>query len=379
MNERRFTPFLGVALYVWLLTAAAVDGSAHRAIRQSGFLDGVGVAVAVWAALDWWWNNRSSGLPRPSHALGWTLLALCGWVLACAAAAAGRGDFTPETAYRSRQFVIAVVMFFSTTTGFVHSWHLPLLALPLAGIVAADAVSEFDSIALDQNIAAAAVLTVPALAGAAQSTPKALSLISIVSAFVLSGIAAATRNRGAGLALAALVPVLAWQSARRRVLLPLATALLVAAMALLSATSYFSRYRDIWTGGPAYDTVQERLDLWADAWRLAAAHPILGVGPGNYGAALGGGRDPHNHVMAMLSETGFPGGLLYAVFFAGAFLTAATRVRHRTARLAASTSAAGIAVFLIVGFFLGLQTHAMAFVYAGLAQVAAWHSTRADT
>jgi O-antigen ligase len=377
MKQRLFTPFLGVALYAWLLVAAALDGTVHRAVRQSGLLDIIGVIVAGWVALEWW-RGPSPRLPRPSHALGWALVALCGWVAVCAGAAAIRGEFTPDTAYRTRQFALAGVIFFATTNGYAHRWHLATLAFPLAAIVLAEAATEFDALALDQNIAAAAVLTIPALVGAGQSMVGTLSWTATAAAVGLSAVIAITRNRGGGMALLAIIVVFAWQSARRWVLLALVAVLLAAGTWMLSGSGYFNRYSDVWTGGPAFDSVQDRFDLWADAWRLAIAHPVVGVGPGNYGAVVGGSRDPHNHVMAMLAEAGFPGALLYTAFFGSALLVAAVRMRQTSARPIAGTSVAGTVGFLVVGFFLGLQTHALAFVYAGLAQVAACDSSRTD-
>jgi O-antigen ligase len=90
---------------------------------------------------------------------------------------------------------------------------------------------------------------------------------------------------------------------------------------------------------------------------------------------LGDRSDPHNHVVAMIAETGIPGGVLYTAFFLAAIVVAVRAGRCSTRGGAMATaSAAGLTAFAVVGFFLGLQTNALAFMYAGLAQLCAFSS-----
>lgn len=369
MNGPFVTPFLGVAVYVALLALAGLDSGAHQAIRQSGWLDVLGLAVGGWVVVE---RLRGGALRWPAHSLDWLLLALCACVAISAAFAGVRAAWTPDTLYRTKQFGLAAIAYVATATGFGHRWHPAAVALPLAAIVAVEAVSEYDRLALDQNLAAFAVLAVPALAMTAGTLGRASLFAVVPLTLVLAAAAAATRNRGGGLALLAAALVLAAQARRRWLWLGGLGAALALGVVVLAGTGYFSRYRDIVTKGPAYDTVQDRLDLWADGVRLARSHPLLGVGPGNYGHALGRTADPHSHVVAMLAETGFPGAGLYVAFFALAvFVAVRTGQSAGSVGATARASASGLVAFLVVGAFLGLQTNTLAYMYAGIAGVMA--------
>jgi O-antigen ligase len=356
-------------LYVWLLAIAGLDSTAHIAIRQSGLLDGVGLLLAIWMGGEWWRSTPRKSLSRPFHVLDVAMVALCGWVLLTAAVAGLRGDFTATTEYRTRQFLLASVIFFATAHGYRHRWHLPILALPLMTIVLVEAVSEYQSLSLDQNVAAFAVLTIPAAVGAATVLPHLVGWATALAAVGLAAVVAVTRNRGGGLALFGEVLLFATLARRRWLWLSLLAVLFTVAIARFWDTGYFSRFEDIWTRGPDYASVDDRLNLWTASWNLAKAHPIVGVGPGNYGLALGNNHDPHNYLFAMLPETGFPGAAVYLLVFGLALTVALTETRSvGWTRNVATVSAAGVVGFLLVGFFLGLQTHALAFVYVGLAR-----------
>ena len=84
----------------------------------------------------------------------------------------------------------------------------------------------------------------------------------------------------------------------------------------------------------ATDTLRERLKLWRKTIRMAADHPLSGVGPGQWRIILPaygfiqkientptGVREiwfqrPHNDFLWVLAENGVPGFLCYTVFFA---------------------------------------------------------------
>lgn len=369
--DRLVTPWLGVSLYVWLLALAALDSQMHGRIRTSGLLDGVGVAIAVWTVVDAALDRRRRIWIR--HTVPLLCAVLLGWLILSTVAAGLRGDWTAECAYRFRQFLMAATIFAAAATGYAHRWHAAILAIPVALIVGVEIVTEFSALALDQNLAAFAVLALPALALAGWLASPAMGWLVIAPLVMLLAVgAAATRNRGGGLGLVAVAFMLAIQSRRRVVLLSLLAGALLTVVASLGGTGFFSRFEDIWTRGPAYETVQQRFDLWTDSWRLGVAHPIVGVGLGNYGRALGGTRDPHNYAAAMLSETGFPGAVLYIAFFAAALATALRAGRGADhPGTVGRAAAAGLVGFLVVGFFLGMQTNALAFAYAGLAVNAA--------
>jgi O-antigen ligase len=364
MNGPFFTPFLGVALYATLLTLAAFDSGARAALRQTEYLDYFGIAVGVWTLWDAWRARPEPWVP--TDLLSRLMAALFAWVVLSGIIATLSGDWSYGVDYRTEQFGQAAIAYFATARGFRSRWHPPVVALPVAAIVLFEAVTNYNRLALDQNVAAFAVLGMPALF----MTAASLGIIGLLVAgpliVAIGAIAAVTRNRGGGLALVALVAMLAVQSRRRWLWAGLVIAAMAFAFVKYEDTGYFSRYRDIFTKGPAYDTVQARLNLWSAGLELARRDPIFGVGPGNY--FLKKGADPHSHVVAMLSETGFPGVGLYVGFFGLAVVTA-VRVGRNHTRIGAvaRASAAGLVAFLVVGAFLGLQTNTLAFMYAGIA------------
>ncbi len=365
MNGPFVTPFLGVALYATMLTLAAFDSGARAALRQSEFLDYFGIAVGVWTLWDAWRARPEPWVP--TDLLSRLMGALFAWVLVSGIVATMSGDWSYGVDYRTEQFGQAAIAYFATARGFRSRWHPPVVALPVAAIVLFEAVTNYSGLALDQNVAAFAVLGMPALF----MTAASLGIIGLLVAgpliVTIGAIAAVTRNRGGGLALVALVATLAVQSRRRWLWAGLVIAAMAFAFVKYEDTGYFSRYRDIFTKGPAYDTVQARLNLWSAGLELARRDPIFGVGPGNYGHRLRG-ADPHSHVVAMLAETGFPGAALYVAFFGLAVVTAVRVGRARTVVGAvARATAAGLVAFLVVGAFLGLQTNTLAFMYAGIA------------
>ena len=62
-----------------------------------------------------------------------------------------------------------------------------------------------------------------------------------------------------------------------------------------------------------YSTAAVRADTWQDGIQTIAAHPVLGVGAGNFMARIDGKNfqaDPNNVILLTWAETGLPGLLL---------------------------------------------------------------------
>jgi UDP-GlcNAc:undecaprenyl-phosphate/decaprenyl-phosphate GlcNAc-1-phosphate transferase len=85
-----------------------------------------------------------------------------------------------------------------------------------------------------------------------------------------------------------------------------------------------------------------RYDYWRIAWRQWKAHPLLGVGAGNYPrgyyelrATTEDIEQPHSVELQSLAELGLPGGLLFACFVLGAGW-GATRMSKRARHKASS-------------------------------------------
>jgi O-antigen ligase len=73
-------------------------------------------------------------------------------------------------------------------------------------------------------------------------------------------------------------------------------------------------------------SIGQRLSMWSDAWRIALAHPWLGVGVGEYGGAqylmaqphpsLLPTNNPHNIVLHVAAEFGLPAAVLFVAVLA---------------------------------------------------------------
>jgi probable O-glycosylation ligase (exosortase A-associated) len=113
------------------------------------------------------------------------------------------------------------------------------------------------------------------------------------------------------------------------------------------------------------DSAESRLDLWADCLKLAAEHPLFGVGPANFhvvAASLGwtAGKEAHSTWMQQMAETGFPGVLILFSFFAVAVVKLWPIARARPSpenrpRIAVATGLImSIVGFAVAGQFVSL-------------------------
>ncbi len=183
-----------------------------------------------------------------------------------------------------------------------------------------------------------------------------------------------TYSRAAALGVACLLALLLWRHPRRGWVAAAAGLGLVAALGLaprglwgrlqtLAANSLTAPRAQI-----ADASIRDRQHEMRTGWLMFRAHPLLGVGPGNYESeylrysALAGGsgdtrvRDPHSLYIQIAAETGLAG---LAAFLA--LLVAAYRLmergRRRAARLGATHLAGLVAALeLAVGLYLLLST-----------------------
>ena len=101
-----------------------------------------------------------------------------------------------------------------------------------------------------------------------------------------------------------------------------------------------------------------RSDYWRVAWDVFTAHPVAGVGAGNYGAEyfrLGRVaepiQNPHSLELEVLSELGLIGAVVFALIVAGVFM-GALRMR-RAARLSLNARTAAVAAIgVVVAWFV---------------------------
>ncbi len=177
------------------------------------------------------------------------------------------------------------------------------------------------------------VLAAPLVATHALSGRRRTRALALATALLGAGAVVASRTRSAWLAAAFLVlggMVHALRGTagerRRAALLALALAIgvglapRVSTLRWASATPYVDTLTH-WVD-PASPSAHGRLVQYATTWRMATAHPVLGVGPGNWAGAypsfatatdptVGDGpwpttRLPNSDLLGFLAERGFP-------------------------------------------------------------------------
>jgi len=216
-------------------------------------------------------------------------------------------------------------------------------------------------------------LSLPLALALAVFAPAARERIAAAAAAVLLlGAEALSASRGGLIGLAVAVLVLAAAGLRRERIAAAAAALVVLLFALAAFTTLLPHalgtalLRPLRLDGISPDapvtsanySTMERLAHWIAGLRMFAAHPLLGVGAGNYDAAypryafhpsvwpeaLG---HAHNYYINAAAETGLLG--LVAIFvFAGAALAVGWRA---TRRAASPVGSASLARALALGFF----------------------------
>lgn len=172
----------------------------------------------------------------------------------------------------------------------------------------------------------------------------------------------------------------------------------VAIGVIVTATAgdkYWSRIRTIFRPSEDYNLTEEqgRVQIWRRGIGYMIAHPVLGVGAGNFPRAEGTisplaerqrrGRTlkwgpSHNSYVQVAAELGLPGIIIFCVFLARVFRalgpvpvavgppSLAAELQKRRARLAQSLTASLIG-FAVGSFFLTLAYADMLYALAGIA------------
>jgi hypothetical protein len=130
-------------------------------------------------------------------------------------------------------------------------------------------------------------------------------------------------------------------------------------------------------GEDASSSTIERVDCWAEAISMWRAHPLLGVGLGQFGEYHY--MTAHNSYLLALAELGLPGMFLFgAMLYLSAKIPAAALAHLRTttspdvlagARVMHAWAVALIAAFIGLGvgiFFLSFTFHYVLWIYLGL-------------
>ena len=143
-------------------------------------------------------------------------------------------------------------------------------------------------------------------------------LVAAGSGFLMIGAVIASQSRSGFLGLAAMFVFLAWQVGRKRPAFLAALAVAIVIVLPLTPSSYWARMASI-TDESKDDTGsrEARRILLNEAWQAFLAHPLTGVGAGQFKAYNPGGRteswrETHNVVLQVASELG--------IFGLGAFM-----------------------------------------------------------
>lgn len=180
-------------------------------------------------------------------------------------------------------------------------------------------------------------------------------------------------SRGGFLGLAAVLMYCTIRSPKRWALALVAPVLAIAT-ALFATAEYWSEMRTIVDVGEK--TAELRLDLWAIALRMFEAHPLMGVGPGNfvwnvgdyqsveqfvrYHRSLAASAVTHSLYLELLAELGLAGAILfgatlYRSYVDVRFVARKTREEHDDAgALPADVTRARYYERAITGSFLGV-------------------------
>ena len=101
----------------------------------------------------------------------------------------------------------------------------------------------------------------------------------------------------------------------------------VCSVALAGGAGFIWKYAGFFQRGAT--SVVARFDYWEAAWKTAVAKPVLGSGPGTFGAVYAAIKRPesemarltHNDYLEQASDSGFPGLAAYGAFIVGVIWT----------------------------------------------------------
>lgn len=370
-QTRRFDTIAG-----WLLVALAVISP--WSISGAEIVLGLAVLVSLagWATRRLAWASSPLSRPLALFAAAWTLAAIAGahslgrglreaaheWILLAApvtAAALAQPAMRARAAaaFLASESLLGLYCTVQHVTGRDPLLGRTLESLGGGGYMAVGAFSHH------LTLAGHAMLALMLAVALAASTPRPRVRAAALAASAGCALAllwSYGRSAWIGAALALPVAVIAADRARRRVLVG-TLAVLAAAIALTPAL----RLRLITVLGD--DVVGPRLRLWETAWRVIRAHPLLGVGPGNWHAAFVQYHVPghywsdahaHNDFLAVAANAGVIGFAAFVVLWATVLrvtLGAARAHRGGTATLAGAMASAAV---LGGGLFQCFQTDA---------------------
>jgi len=151
---------------------------------------------------------------------------------------------------------------------------------------------------------------------------KGLARLCYLCAAALQTVAVVlTFSRGGFLGLAALAGVLLWKAGRGKRLATIGAAVLLTGVFLVSVPGGYSDrlFTIVHIEEDRTNSAQQRRDLLMRAIDVAAAHPIIGIGIGNYPEYSFQAKVAHNSYVEIAAELGLAGLAAYLTFVLGPF------------------------------------------------------------
>lgn len=199
------------------------------------------------------------------------------------------------------------------------------------------------------------------LLGVASYADRRNLKILLYGAFSLTALASVfTYNRGSMLAMLGGIFLFLFWHGRKIWKFTIALLVVLVIVAAVCAPSLLDRYQDTFQTELEGKYAGSRLAIWKTSARMALAHPIFGVGPGNFKANYIYYRDPdndriHGHAHNDLLNIAAYAGLPAALFFVGFWLAIVYKILKLIGKLKKHDFNRGIAVAMLMGtivFFL---------------------------
>jgi hypothetical protein len=383
-------PALGLGAYGAALYGTPRYSDLFDRLLASHLLHVLAAAVVIGTLASF--RHRLRWLPmRPT--LVWVLWAFGAWLLVVTLMS---GDGGVQSRYGPRHapwfFIHSMALATVAALALNRPSALWQCVMPIAaGVIVRATAQGLGGLRLEGDIGPISVMLLPLAVAVAKVERRSLvRWPAVAAALGCLGIVALTYNRGAFVALAGTLAVMAWHERRRRWMLAATLLIACGAGVWLVNSPYRARFEQAWreltVGGSG--SVTERFELWRAGFAIVGDRPFVGVGLGNYAATLDDyapglqGMVAHNSFVHIAAETGIPGLFLYAAIFGGALVSSGLTVRAaRNASGAAIGSAlqASLIGYLTAGLFISRHDMVLAYVLVGwVAALSAFHAAPSD-
>lgn len=313
--------------------------------------------------------------------VGWSLLSAAYWLLASDNWLDLAGTF--DLKHHPGRLVNAGLLMFTAAVATRSRRDITVFALfSLALLIIKWALFSADIQLRPADFAGLGVILLPlclAVASAAQT--MRLRLIGAFGSVALFGLVFAAANRGAIIALAVTGFVIFVQLRSRRAMLLVGLPVLAAAIIAFQVSGVQQRFDGLFDGTVRASEsagLYERIALWRAAPSVIGEHWLFGVGPGrspayiaqHTPATLNSEYAVHNNFLAVATELGLPGLLLYVALFGSVLLLmwqkGRTSAKHWPAPEARAL-AASLVAYLAVGMFITRHDQALPYILVGFA------------